>query len=88
MSGVRDFQSYQSVEAAERAAKAESEMELRHAINNHADNLTHLNTHHTQMHADVVKLKDQMDAVLDSLTQINRRLDALEAEKPYGLDAL
>ena len=30
------------------------------------------------LNGQVAKLTDQMDAVLDSLTQINRRLDALE----------
>lgn len=78
MGRVKAFESYQSVEAAERAAKAESEHEMRHALNNHADNLMGLNRHHEEMHATIAHLKDQMDCVLDSLTQINSRLDALE----------
>lgn len=71
MTGLKSFQRYHSVAAAERGERQQAEHELRTAINNHADNLLSLN-------GQVAKLTDQMDAVLDSLTQINGRLDALE----------
>lgn len=81
--GVSDFRSFQSVEAAERAAKAESELELRHAINNHADNLTNLNDGYGKLFALVQKQADQIEVILDSLRQMTTRLEALE-QRTHG----
>lgn len=78
MSKVSDFRTFGSVEEAEKRLRQETLSEHAVALNNHADNLVHLNQHHQDMHAQIAKLKDQMDAVLDSLFQINQRLDKLE----------
>lgn len=75
------FKTYGSVQEAEKRLRQETLAEHAHALNNHAEALEALNQHHAQMHADIQRLQDQMDCVLDSLTQINRRLDALETAR-------
>ena len=80
MSRVQDFKSYTSVEAAERAARAEAEAELRHAINNHADNLSNLNTGYTTLFQKVEKLEMQMDALLTGVDQLTKELQRLRDE--------
>lgn len=67
-----------SVEEAEKKLRQATHFDHAHAINSHADAIGALNAHHTQMHAQLRHLQDQMSCVLDGLTQINRRLDRLE----------
>lgn len=74
-----DFGAFTSIEDAERKLRAATHFDHAKTINSHADAIDALNQHHQDMHAAIAKLKDQMDCVLDSLTQINQRLDALEA---------
>lgn len=84
---LADFESFRSVEEAEKRLRQATAAEHAHALNNHAENLERLNQHHEEMHKAVARLNDQMDAVLDSLTQINRRLDGLERPAKTMQDA-
>jgi len=77
---LTDFKSYQSVEAAERAAKAEADAELRHALNNHADNLTNLNAGYAVLFQKVETLEMQMDALLTGVDQLTKELARLRDE--------
>ena len=74
-----DFQSFQSVEEAEKRLRQATSAEHAQAINSHADAIGALNAHHTQMHAQMRHLQDQMDALLDGVTLNNRRQEAIEA---------
>ena len=73
-----DFQSFQSVEAAERAAKAEAEAEIRHAVNNHAENLENLNAGYTALFQKVQRLEMQMSALLDGFAILTKQVEELQ----------
>lgn len=78
MSAVGEFKTYRSLEDAEKRLRQETLAEHAVALNNHADAIEELNTHHATMHTAIKKLQDQMDCVLDGLTQINTHRDAIE----------
>lgn len=84
----RNFQSFTTVEAAERAAKAEAEGELRHAINNHAENLENLNAGYTGLFQKVQRLEAQVSALLDGNAVLTQQIQALQsAREDDGLKA-
>lgn len=74
----KEFKTYGSVEAAERAARQEAETEIRVALNNHADNIEHLNQGYEQMFTQATKQADQIDVLLDSVRLLTERMEKLE----------
>lgn len=74
---TKTFESYPTVEAAERAARATSELELREALNNHAENLENLNAGYNAMFAAVRKQDLQISALLDGVDALTKQLEAL-----------
>ena len=72
------FGVFGSVEEAERKLRQATHGDHAKAINSHADAIEELNQHHETMHAAVMKLQDQIDALLSGMHQTMARLDALE----------
>jgi archaellum component FlaC len=77
---LTDFKSYQTVDAAERAEKAESARVVSDALNNHADNLENLNKGYTTLFQKVQRLEMQMDALLTGVDQLTKELARLRDE--------
>lgn len=71
----RTFESFTSVQAAERAEKAAALQEIQFAVNNHADNLVNLNDGYTQQQRRIQKLEAQMSALLDGVAELTRRVE-------------
>ena len=79
---AHDFGAFGSLTEAEQKLRQATHGDHAAAINSHADALEALNAHHAELHTAVLKLRDQMDAVLDSLYQITTRLDRLDTVEP------
>jgi len=87
MSGQNGFTSFQAA-ALKLANKREEHAAIMAVINNHADGIDHLMSGLEKMFYELQKRDFQIEALLDGNANLTKRVEALEAERAEGLDAL